>query len=186
MPSAPPSPTTERPRWGYRCATVPTPWGTLQFECDADGALLALYRLPANAPFAPYAAAAGDPVAEALRDYCQGRPGPLMGLPYRLAEGTAFQRAVWRLLEEVPLGETRSYAWMAERLGKPGGARAVGQALAKNPLLLRLPCHRVVQSGGAVGGFFGCTEADSVGMKRELLQLERQACQPDRSAATVG
>jgi len=81
--------------------------------------------------------------------------------------GTAFERAVWLCLKGIPHGETRSYRWVAERIGRPKATRAVGQALARNPLPIILPCHRVVESDGSLGGYSGGVE-----IKRRLLALE--------------
>src|SRR3990172_6320272 len=67
----------------------------------------------------------------------------------------------------IPYGEPRSYLWIAEKIGKPGAARAVGQALGKNPLFIIVPCHRVVASDGGLGGFGGGLQ-----MKRRLLSME--------------
>lgn len=80
---------------------------------------------------------------------------------------TPFQREVWRATRLIPYGETRSYQWVAEQIGKPGAARAVGQALGKNPLPIIMPCHRVLASGGGLGGYSGGLE-----MKKLLLALE--------------
>lgn len=80
--------------------------------------------------------------------------------------GTPFEEAVWSALDAIPAGEVRSYGWVAEAIGKPGSARAVGQALGKNPIPIFRPCHRVVASNG-LGGFGGGTE-----LKRSLLRLE--------------
>jgi methylated-DNA-[protein]-cysteine S-methyltransferase len=81
---------------------------------------------------------------------------------------TVFQKAVWKEVSRVPRGQTITYAELAERIGKPGAARAVGNALNKNPLPLIVPCHRVVPSNGETGGYaFGRT------LKKLLLLLER-------------
>jgi len=87
-------------------------------------------------------------------------------LPLKL-NGTEFQRAVWNALLEIPYGETRSYHDIAKRLNKPGAARAVGQANHRNPLWIIVPCHRVVQTGGGLGGYGG-----GLDVKRKLLELE--------------
>lgn len=81
--------------------------------------------------------------------------------------GTPFQRAVWSALQAIPYGEVRSYRWLAAHVGRPRASRAVGQALKRNPLPLVLPCHRVVASGGALGGF-----SWGVDKKRWLLAHE--------------
>lgn len=68
---------------------------------------------------------------------------------------TAFQQAVLRAVQKIPYGEVRTYKEIAIEIGKPKGAQAVGQALAKNPYPLVFPCHRVVGQGGALGGYQG-------------------------------
>jgi methylated-DNA-[protein]-cysteine S-methyltransferase len=83
---------------------------------------------------------------------------------------TSFQRDVWRAAMSIPYGQSRSYKWVAERTGRPRAARAVGQALGKNPLPVIVPCHRVVANNGGPGGFSG-----GIGMKKRLLSLERIA-----------
>ena len=87
-----------------------------------------------------------------------------------LSPATHFQREVWEMTRRIPYGETRSYAWVAEQIKKPRAARAVGQALGKNPLPIIVPCHRVVASDGKLGGFGGGLE-----MKRHLISLEASA-----------
>ena len=80
---------------------------------------------------------------------------------------TNFQHKVWETTRLIPYGETRSYAWVAKQIEKPGAARAVGQALGRNPLPIIIPCHRVLGSNGSLTGFGG-----GVDMKRNLLSLE--------------
>ena len=87
-----------------------------------------------------------------------------------LSRATHFQCEVWEITRLIPYGETRSYAWVAEQIKRPKAMRAVGQALSKNPLPIIVPCHRVVASGGKLGGFSGGVE-----MKRYLLSLEASA-----------
>ncbi|MFC1892761.1 methylated-DNA--[protein]-cysteine S-methyltransferase [Chloroflexota bacterium] len=84
-----------------------------------------------------------------------------------ISEATLFQRRVWEVTRLIPYGNTRSYLWVAEQIGKPTAARAVGQALARNPLPIIVPCHRVLSSNGKLGGF-----SDGLEMKRSLLSLE--------------
>ena len=66
--------------------------------------------------------------------------------------GTDFQKKVWKVLRKIPYGQTRTYSQVAEKVGSPGAARAVGSACAKNPFLILVPCHRVVAQQG-LGGF---------------------------------
>ncbi len=87
-----------------------------------------------------------------------------------LSGATPFQRVVWQMTRLIPYGETRSYGWLAKKIGKPGALRAVGQALGRNPLPIITPCHRVIGSDGKLGGF-----SDGVEMKRRLLHLEATA-----------
>ncbi len=102
-----------------------------------------------------------------LAEYFAGRNPDLSSLPLDLA-GTPFQRQVWEELRKVPPGRTLTYGELARRLGKPGAARAVGQALRANPLPLFIPCHRVTAAGGRLGGYSAGPER-----KRWLLALER-------------
>jgi methylated-DNA-[protein]-cysteine S-methyltransferase len=82
-------------------------------------------------------------------------------------EGTAFEKEVWLALKEVPSGETRTYKWLADRIGKPRAFRAVGNALGKNPIPIIFPCHRIIESDGSLGGYSSGTE-----IKRRLLKIE--------------
>lgn len=88
-------------------------------------------------------------------------------------QGTSFQKRVWDLLLEIPYGETRSYAQIATAAGNPEATRAVGSANGRNPVAIIVPCHRVVQTGGGLGGYGGGLE-----LKRALLALERHAIAP--------
>ncbi|MCK4262862.1 MAG: MGMT family protein, partial [Dehalococcoidia bacterium] len=81
-----------------------------------------------------------------------------------------FQRSVWDVCQSIPYGETRSYAWVAGKLGLPRAARAVGQALARNPVPIIVPCHRVIGSDGELVGFGG-----GMDLKRLLLRIESEA-----------
>jgi methylated-DNA-[protein]-cysteine S-methyltransferase len=81
--------------------------------------------------------------------------------------GTDFQRDVWRALLEIPHGETRSYAQVANAIGKPKAVRAVGAAIGKNPISIVAPCHRVIGSDGSLTGFAG-----GLRVKRHLLSHE--------------
>lgn len=83
------------------------------------------------------------------------------------SSATQFQKNVWQEARLIPYGETRYYRWLAEKVDKPGAARAVGQALGKNRLPIIIPCHRVISRSGDLGGFTG-----SIEVKRHLLNLE--------------
>lgn len=81
--------------------------------------------------------------------------------------GTEFQLAVWKALMDIPYGETYSYSDIAEMIQKPAAVRAVGAAIGKNPVLITVPCHRVIGKNGKLTGFRGGLE-----MKKQLLALE--------------
>jgi methylated-DNA-[protein]-cysteine S-methyltransferase len=85
-------------------------------------------------------------------------------------EGSGFQLRVWRALEEIPYGQTWSYRQLADQVGRPGAARAVGSANARNPLSIVVPCHRVIGSAGALTGYGG-----GLARKRWLLDHEARA-----------
>jgi O-6-methylguanine DNA methyltransferase len=99
-------------------------------------------------------------------DYLEGKRCEF-DLPLDL-RGTPFQLDVWRALREIPYGETRSYADIARVVGRPAATRAVGAANGANPLSLVVPCHRVVASGGGLGGYAG-----GLDLKARLLAMER-------------
>ena len=102
---------------------------------------------------------------EQLEAYFAGR---LHAFDLPLApEGTLFQQRVWAALRDIPYGETRSYADIAHAIGRPGAARAVGQANHNNPIAIVIPCHRVVAADGSLGGYGG-----GLFVKRALLELE--------------
>jgi len=88
----------------------------------------------------------------------------------KLLTGTDFEQQVWYGLKDIPFGETRSYKWIAEKVGRPAAVRAVGQALSKNPIPIVLPCHRIIESDGSVGGY-----SSGVDRKRRLLDMEYYA-----------
>ncbi len=120
-------------------------------------------------------AEAADPAPSHLEDAASQLEAYLAGkhrgfdLPLDPA-GTPFQREVWFTLASIPYGQTISYAELASKVGRPRAFRAVGQANGANPLPIFLPCHRVVASGGGLGGYSG-----GLDLKRALLALEREA-----------
>ncbi len=96
-------------------------------------------------------------------------------LPLDLSTGTPFYREVWKLVQAIPYGRTRSYSVIAETLGRPHAVRAVGQANGRNPIAIVIPCHRVIGKNGDLTGY-----AYGVEMKEALLAMEnpkRFACQ---------
>ena len=100
-----------------------------------------------------------------IREYLEGKR---QRFSLRLdVRGTHFQRLVYAALAEIPYGETRTYGQVARQIGQPRAVRAVGAANGANPLSLVIPCHRVVASGGKLGGYGG-----GLPMKKQLLAME--------------
>jgi O-6-methylguanine DNA methyltransferase len=164
-------------------ASVETPVGALRLASTARG--LAYLELPhadgrgfegwlhrcapgarCQEGFAPNRAAAAQVV-----EYLAGKR-TAFALPLDL-RGTPFQLAVWQALLAIPYGATRTYREIARAVGRPRAVRAVGSANGANPLALVVPCHRVVASGGGLGGYGG-----GLALKRRLLAMER-AARPD-------
>jgi O-6-methylguanine DNA methyltransferase len=102
-----------------------------------------------------------------MRLYLSGRPVRL-NAKIDLQEGTAFQKKVWRSLQRIPHGQTRSYRLIARDIGHPKSFRAVGGACGKNPIAVLIPCHRVIKADGTLGGFTG-----GLRTKRLLLAIEK-------------
>lgn len=123
-----------------------------QLELDAGAAAR---RDPARARVA----------VRALRAYFEGH-STSFALPLA-ARGTAFQQAVWRALLDIAPGATASYGEVAAAAGRPGAARAVGQAVGSNPISIVVPCHRVIGADGSLTGFGG-------GLHRKVWLLEHE------------
>lgn len=105
-----------------------------------------------------------------FENYFQGKP-VIFNIPLDIFQGTIFRKKVWKTLQKIPYGETRSYRWVAQQMGMPRAPRAVGQANAKNPIPIIIPCHRVIRSDGSLGGF-SC----GINIKKALLDLEGAYC----------
>ncbi len=145
-------------------AYYPFPFGLLKIGCDA-GTVVSLERVSQPG---------GDHLPCPLADAAFAQIGEYLGgarkcfdFPYTL-RGTPFQQRVWRALCEIPYGETRSYKQLAEAVGSPKACRAVGMANHRNPMMIVVPCHRVVGASGHLTGYAGGLE-----MKSALLALER-------------
>ena len=106
-----------------------------------------------------------------LESYFFGKQTPIT-FPLQ-PKGTIFQERVWKILQEIPYGETMTYGEIAQRIAKEKGvatysAQAVGQAVGKNPISILIPCHRVLGKNGALTGYAG-----GVHRKKQLLRIER-------------
>lgn len=152
---------------------IGSPVGDLTAVAEEDGALVGLYferhlRRPPAETFGERTDEGFDELRRQLAEYFAGERREF-GLPLA-PQGEDFQLRVWKLLEEIPYGETRSYGDLARELGDPALAQAVGAANARNPLSIVVPCHRVVASDGSLRGYAG-----GLDRKRFLLGLEEPA-----------
>jgi len=109
------------------------------------------------------------PLFDLLGAYRDGRPVDPAGVPVMFSRGTDFQKKVWQTLRKIPRGARTTYRRLAADAGFPRAQQAVGQAMARNYLVLFVPCHRVVASDDALGGFSG-----GVDNKRMLLEIEKK------------
>ncbi|MBL7500040.1 methylated-DNA--[protein]-cysteine S-methyltransferase [Frankia sp. CNm7] len=148
---------------------VDSPVGSLTLVA-VDGVLAGLYmeqqrHRPAEETFGDRDPAPFGAVTAQLRAYFDGA---LTEFDLPLApRGTPFQRVVWNALREIPYGQTITYGELADRIGRPAAARAVGLANGRNPIGIIVPCHRVIGSTGDLTGYGG-----GIDRKRHLLTLE--------------
>jgi methylated-DNA-[protein]-cysteine S-methyltransferase len=148
-----------------------TPIGVLTIE--SDGEAITHITLPDEHTKKPNGSTVDDsPVPEVVKlavaqltEYFAGKRTEF-ALPLEV-DGTEFQKDVWMTLADIPYGRTVSYAELAGMVGRPTAFRAVGQANGANPIPIVLPCHRVIATGGGIGGYGG-----GLDMKRKLLALE--------------
>lgn len=150
-----------------RVGYVETPFGVLTVESSLRG--VSRVSLLGYTPRANGAAELSLLTADSCAQLNAYLAGDLheFTLSLDLGDGSAFEQRVWQLTATIPYGQTRSYGWLARELGDPGAARAVGGALNRNPLLIIVPCHRVIASDGGLGGFGAGMRA-----KRWLLRHE--------------
>jgi methylated-DNA-[protein]-cysteine S-methyltransferase len=146
---------------------VTSPLATLRLFSNA-GELVGVYLPDQDAPDAPTRRNdVLDAAAAQLAEYFAGSRRTFE-LPLG-PRGTGFQQRVWRALEAIPYGETRSYGELARAIGRPAASRAVGTANARNPISIIVPCHRVIAASGALTGYAGGMAA-----KRWLLDHEQR------------
>lgn len=104
---------------------------------------------------------------EQLRAYFNGEL-KVFDLPLA-PEGTPFQKTVWKVLQRIPYGTLTTYQWVADQINNPKAVRAVGGAAGRNPIVIAIPCHRVIGSNGKLTGFGG-----GLDVKQTLIDLEKQ------------
>jgi len=159
---------------GREHSVVDSPVGPLTLVASGGelaGLYMDLQRHPPRAETLGPSATDATPLlheaARQLQDYFAGRRTEFE-LPLSLT-GTVFQRRVWSALRDIPYGETISYGQLADRIGQPTAARAVGLANGRNPISIIVPCHRVVGADGGLTGYGGGLER-----KEHLLEFERR------------
>jgi O-6-methylguanine DNA methyltransferase len=142
-----------------------TPAGVIKIEAT-DDSLLSVQFTHAAGKSRPNAVTKA--CAMQLAEYFAGKR-TVFDLPLHI-DGTPFQRSVWRALAAIPYGETRSYQDIAVSVGSPRGVRAVGGANARNRFTIVIPCHRVIQKDGKIGGYGGGTA------RKKFLLSHEAAC----------
>ena len=147
-----------------RYAVYEFPCVRLKIGCT-DAAIVSVEKTEQQGAGEP--CALSDLAARQLEEYFKGQRKHFE-LPLEM-RGTAFQKKVWQALTEIPYGETRSYKALAEAIGSPKAVRAVGGANHRNPLMIIVPCHRVIGANGALVGYGG-----GLALKSALLELESQ------------
>jgi methylated-DNA-[protein]-cysteine S-methyltransferase len=143
-----------------------SPVGPLLLSGDQDALTGLMFRRGREIPLGWVRADERFSVERAQLDEYFAGERTKFDFPMRL-DGAQFDRRVWRALEEIPYGTTATYGEIAERIGAPGRARAVGAANGRNPIAIVVPCHRVIGAGGKLTGYGG-----GLDRKRELLVLE--------------
>jgi len=142
--------------------------GCLKISAIDDGVTEIQFTDPPSQPIqAPTLAILKDLITQ-LDSYFQG-VCPTFDIPIHFNQGTSFQRKVWKELLNIRAGETRSYADIARAIGNPKAFRAVGSANGKNPVPIIVPCHRVINSDGSLGGY-----SSGLHIKRALLDHEKK------------
>lgn len=148
-------------------ADLSSPVGTLRVTVDDIGRLVSIDVVDDTVGEPEAVSGVLGPVTSALQSYFAGDARAIDHLDVAPDHGTEFQRSVWDALRGIPSGRTISYAELAAAVGRPTAFRAVGSANGANPIPIVVPCHRVVNADGALGGY-----AYGLGMKRWLLEHE--------------
>lgn len=153
--------------------TIDSPIGRLLLCADDAGICRIQLMKRKDERVGDHSCALLDRAADELCEYFEGKR-QRFGFPLSM-HGTAFEQAVRKALCEIPYGEIRTYGQIAAQIGMPKGARAIGGACSRNPILIAVPCHRVIAASGALTGFAAGMQA-----KRSLLALEGHAINGDR------
>ena len=146
--------------------TYDSPFGNIVIESDGKAITGLMKESNARPAGEKEASTLTDIAAMQLREYFAGKRKKF-DVPLN-PHGTDFQRSVWKALQAVPYGKTRSYKQIAQAIGNPKACRAVGMANNKNPIWILIPCHRIIGTDGSLTGYGGGIE-----MKKRLLKLEK-------------
>jgi len=157
---------------GVSCGFIETGIGVLRVTAGPDGVTgICFLDEGANPDLMEMDHREHPHLAECLRQLKEYFGGERTEFELELnPEGTPFQKEVWRELRKIPYAETVSYGHIAEKLGRPGSARAVGRANSLNPIAVIIPCHRVIGAGGDLVGY-----AAGLERKEYLLQMEKES-----------
>ncbi|HMJ13788.1 MAG TPA: methylated-DNA--[protein]-cysteine S-methyltransferase [Polyangiaceae bacterium] len=157
-----------------RCGIAWSPHGIVMLQLpearETETRARLLRRLPDARPETPPAQV--QRAIDGVRALLRGEPSKLHTVELDMDRVPPFHKRVYEAARRIPPGSTLSYGAVAVRAGAPGAARAVGQALGKNPFAIIVPCHRVLAAGGKVGGF---SANGGTNTKLRLLELERPA-----------
>lgn len=145
-------------------AAYPCPYGYLIIS--HNGSAVCGIRIGSQLDFPQEPAPVSDLAAVQILEYLAGKR-KTFDFPL-LLRGTDFQRSVWSVLRQIPYGQVKTYGQIAQALGRPGAARAVGQACNRNPVWIAIPCHRVLGKNSALTGYAG-----GIALKQMLLELEQ-------------
>jgi methylated-DNA-[protein]-cysteine S-methyltransferase len=164
-----------------RGSTAELRWSAAGLWISIERSAVGICRVHLNGAKSGLARASDPLLVEAVAQLGAYFDGKLrrFDLPLDLC-GTEFQRSVWEQLVQIPYGETRTYAQVATAIGNPTATRAVGSANGQNPVAIIVPCHRVVRTGGGLGGYGGGLDA-----KRVLLALEQGGTLPFTAPARI-
>jgi methylated-DNA-[protein]-cysteine S-methyltransferase len=173
-------------------ATIKTDWGFAAIVCSERGLCGAFLPAPTEAaarrrvqrdwPNAVFDASLAASLQQQIRDYFAGEP-VAFDYPIDLGRMTPFRRAVLGACRRIPYGRTVTYGELAWAVGRPRGARAVGGAMARNPVPLVVPCHRVIAGDGSLCGF---SAPSGVSLKRRMLELEAGRMQSGKPTRREG
>lgn len=153
----------------YEQIQMDSPMGVLVLSAQ-NGAITEIYHAGGEAPNLPSSSEAEPVLNLASRQLSEYFAGKRESFSFpTTSSGTVFQMSVWDALKRIPYGETRTYGQIAQTIGNPKASRAVGMACNRNPIMIAVPCHRVIGADGSLTGYAPGTQ-----LKQIVLDLERQ------------